>query len=131
MNSHRRVCVQPASLKNAPTTGSSFAVVFWLLPVAKREARMILSSEGMDGCGKTRLALSAPRGDTGLRYLDFDYGVEGVEGGDDIDRKAYDLLAAEWMPEAEAKRYAQDVMRRFVADFREGLKLRMRTIVAD
>lgn len=99
------------------------------LPVAKREPRMILSTEGMEGSGKTRLALSAPRP---IWWQDFDFGLEGVEGSDRVDEhRVYDLLSAQWMPEAEAKRYARDVMRRFVAEFREGLKRQMRTLVVD
>lgn len=97
----------------------------------KREPRMIISTEGTEGAGKTDFALTAPRGDTGLCYLDFDYGVEGVRGADGIDRRAYDLLAAEWMPEGEAKRYALDAMRRFIADFRDALATRVRSLVVD
>lgn len=97
--------------------------------MADRHPRMILSTEGLEGSGKTRLALSGPRP---LAYLDFDYGVEGVAGADAVDEhKTYDLLAAEWQPEAQAKRYAQEVMRRFIADFREALAKKMRTLVAD
>lgn len=82
----------------------------------------------MEGSGKTRLALSAPRP---LRWLDFDMGLEGVEGADRVDeRKVYDLMSAQWMPDAEAKRYARDVMRRFVVDFRASIG-KARTLVVD
>jgi hypothetical protein len=100
--------------------------------VADRHPRIILSSEGLEGSGKTRFALTAPRGEGGLWWQDFDWGLEGVEGADRVDEhRTYDLLAAQWMPEAEAKRYAKDVMKRFVADFREALAKKARTLVAD
>lgn len=97
--------------------------------MAKREPRMIMSCEGLEGSGKTRLALSAPRP---IWWQDFDFGLEGVEGSERVDEhRKYDLLSAQWMPDAEAKRYAKDVMRRFVAEFREGLAKKMRTLVVD
>lgn len=105
--------------------------------MADRHPRLITSSEGMEGSGKTRLGLTMPRTSTpdcagGLWWLDFDYGLEGVEGADRVDvHKQYDMLAAEWMPEAQAKQYAKDVMRRFVADFREGITKRARSLVVD
>jgi hypothetical protein len=96
--------------------------------MAERHPRMILSTEGMEGSGKTRLGLTAPRP---LWWLDFDFGLEGVEGDEPDERKTYDLLAAEWMPEGEARRYAQEVMRRFIADFRGALVARARSVVVD
>lgn len=96
---------------------------------AERHPRMILSSEGMEGSGKTRFALTCPRP---LWWLDFDFGLEGVEGSDRVDEhRTYDMLAAEWKPEAEARRYAQDVMRRFIADFRAALAAKARSLVVD
>lgn len=97
--------------------------------MADRHPRMILSTEGMEGSGKTRLALTAPRP---LTWLDFDYGLEGVEGSERVDdHKTYDLLAAQWMPEAEAQRYAKDVMKRYIADFRAALAAKVRSLVTD
>jgi hypothetical protein len=97
--------------------------------MADRHPRMILSTEGMEGSGKTRLALTAPRP---LWWLDFDFGLEGVEGAERVDEhRTYDMLAAEWKPEAEARRYAQDVMRRFIADFRAALAAPARSLVVD
>lgn len=96
--------------------------------MGERHPRIIMSSEGLDGCGKTRLALSAPRP---LAYLDFDYGSEGVaHPGIDV-HKQYDLMAAEWMPEAEAKRYARAIMQGFIADFRKAIADKMRSLVVD
>lgn len=103
----------------------------------ERHPRMILSDEGKEGSGKTWFALTAPRGSTlesggGLWWLDFDFGLEGVVGAERVDeRRVYDMLAAEWRHDAEAKRYAKDVMRRFVADFREALAKRVRSLVVD
>jgi hypothetical protein len=82
----------------------------------------------MEGSGKTHFALSAPRP---LTYLDFDFGVEGVAGGTGITHKTYDMLAATWMPEAQAKKHALDVMRGFVADFRAAIAAKERTLVVD
>jgi hypothetical protein len=83
----------------------------------------------MEGSGKTRFGLTAPRP---LWWLDFDFGSEGVEGAERIDElRSYDLLTAEWMPDAEAKRYAKSVMARFVADFREALAKKVRSLVVD
>jgi len=96
--------------------------------VGERHPRIIISTEGEPKSGKTHFALTAPRP---LTYLDFDYGVEGVAGSGDIDRESYDLLAAMWQPEAQAKRYAQEVMRRFIADFRAALAKPVRTLVVD
>lgn len=96
--------------------------------MADRHPRMILSTEGMEGSGKTWLALSAPGP---LRYLDFDYGTEGVGEVPDDARRAYDLLAATWQPEAQAKRYAAEVMQRFVSDFRQAIADQVRTLVVD
>lgn len=93
----------------------------------ERQPRLIVSTEGMEGSGKTWLALSAP-GPTA--YLDFDYGVEGLGGKNIATHHYYDLLAAQWMPDAQAKRHAQEVMRKFVADFRAAIGV-MRTIVVD
>lgn len=97
--------------------------------MAERHARMIMCSEGEEGCGKSWLGLTAPRP---LWWLDFDFGAEGVDGADRIDvHRSYDLLAATWQPEAEAKRYAIEVMKRYVADFREALAQRARSLVVD
>jgi hypothetical protein len=97
--------------------------------VAERFPRLIISTEGAEGCGKTRFALSAPRPHT---YLDFDYGLEGVEGADRVDiHHTYDMLAAEWMPEAAAKRHALEVMQKFIADFRTAIAAKMRTLTVD
>lgn len=82
----------------------------------------------MEGSGKSYLALSMPRP---LTYLDFDFGLEGVDGLPPDEHKHYDMLAAEWQPEAQAKRYAQDVMKRFIADFREALAKPVRSLVVD
>jgi hypothetical protein len=90
---------------------------------------MVMSSEGEEGCGKTWLGLTAPRP---LWWLDFDYGLEGVDGAERVDEhRTYDLLAATWQPEAQAKRHAQEVMRRFIADFREALAKKARSLVVD
>lgn len=96
--------------------------------MAERHPRLIVSSEGIEGSGKTKFALSAPRP---MTYLDFDFGREGVETLPVDEPRTYDLLAAEWMPEREAKKYAQDVMKRFVADFREAIAKKMRSLVVD
>jgi hypothetical protein len=97
--------------------------------VAERHPRMILSTEGKEGSGKSWLGLTAPRP---LWWLDFDFGLEGVEGADRVDEhRTYDLLAATWQPEAQAKRYAAEVMRRFITDFREALAKGARSLVVD
>lgn len=97
--------------------------------MAERHPRMILSTEGLEGSGKTELAFSAPRP---LWHLDFDFGAEGVRNADRVDeRRSYDLLAATWQPEAQAKKYAQEVMRRYIADFREALEKKARSLVVD
>lgn len=99
--------------------------------MAERHPRMIVSTEGLESSGKTRFALSAPRP---IAYLDFDYGVEGVQESTAPPPEVhehYDLLAAAWQPEAAAKRHAQDVMRKFIEDFRKALAAKMRTVVAD
>lgn len=97
--------------------------------VAERHPRMIISSEGLEGCGKTHFALTAPRP---ITLLDFDFGAEGTARADSIDdHKVYDMLAATWMPEAQTKRYAQEQMRRFVEDFRGALAAKVRTLVVD
>jgi hypothetical protein len=51
--------------------------------------------------------------------------------GEVDDRASYDLMSMTWQPEHEAKRYAQDVMRRFVADFRKGIADKVRSLVVD
>lgn len=92
----------------------------------ERFPRMIVSTEGMEGSGKTRFALSAP-GPT--RYLDFDYGIEGVGAGNGIERRIpYNLPMG--LGPAEARRLAQEVMHKFIADFRGGLGT-VRTLVVD
>lgn len=97
--------------------------------MAERHPRLIISTEGMEGSGKTHFALTAPRP---IWWQDFDLGLEGVDGSDRVDEhRTYDLLAAQWMPDAEAKRYAKEVMRRFIAEFREALAKKMRTLVVD
>lgn len=93
-----------------------------------RHPRMIVSTEGAEGSGKTHFALTAPRP---LTYLDFDFGVEGVAGGGGITHKTYDMMAATWLPEAAAKRHALDVMRGFVSDFRAAIAAKERTLVVD
>lgn len=94
----------------------------------QRHPRLIISTEGLEGSGKTRFALSAPRP---LTFLDLDYGSEGVEHAGVDDHKTYDMLSAEWQPEGQARRYAQDVMKRFVSDFREALAKKVRSLVVD
>lgn len=97
--------------------------------MADRHPRIIMSSEGMEGTGKSDFALSAPRP---MTYLDFDYGVEGITRWPAPEvHKQYDLLAAEWLAAGPAAKHALDVMQRFVADFRQALKDRMRTLVVD
>lgn len=94
----------------------------------ERQPRMIVSTEGAEGVGKTDFALTAPRP---LAYLDFDLGAEGVRWADRIDEhKVYDMLAVGWQPEAAAKRYAREAMARFVADFRAAVGT-VRTLVVD
>jgi hypothetical protein len=94
-----------------------------------RHPRMILSTEGMEGSGKSRLALSAPGS---IRYLDFDYGIEGVEGGDraDVDRICYNTMTEFGETEAQALRKVKAEMVRFLTDFKNGLGA-FRNIVVD
>lgn len=96
--------------------------------MAERHPRMIVSTEGMEGSGKTHFALSAPRP---LVYLDFDYGVEGVAGGGDVERHTYDLMAAIGEDDAVVKRHARETMARFIADWRAALERKIRTLVID
>lgn len=91
-----------------------------------RHPRIVISLEGMEGSGKTHFALSAPGP---IRYLDFDYGLEGVMGGDAVDRTSYNLLV-DLGSEAEQRRNAQETMKRFIADWRAAIG-KYRTVVAD
>lgn len=93
-----------------------------------RHPRIIISSEGMEGSGKTWFALSAPRP---LTLLDLDYGSEGVSAAAADVHKVYDLASAEWMPEVQAQKFVRDTMRQFVTDFKEAIKQKVRTIVVD
>ena len=97
--------------------------------MADRHPRMIVCTEGAEGSGKTDFVLGAPRP---LTYLDFDYGAEGITryAAPEV-HKQYDLLAAEWQPEAQAKRYAAEVMKRFIADFRQAIADQVRTLAVD
>lgn len=96
--------------------------------MAERHPRIIISTEGIEGSGKTRFALTAPRP---LTFLDFDFGAEGVEHTGIDTHITYDMLAAEWLAETAAKRHAQEEMRRFVADFRAAIGAKVRSIVVD
>lgn len=97
--------------------------------MADRHPRIIISTEGAEGSGKTRFALSAPGP---IWWQDFDFGLEGVEGAEKVaEHKTYDLMAASWQSESEQRKYALDTMRRYVADFREGLAKKARTLVTD
>lgn len=93
-----------------------------------RQPRIIISVEGTEGAGKTRFALSAPRP---MTYLDFDFGVEGVDAVAPEVHHQYDLLSAQWMADAAAKRHTQGVMQKFVADFRAAIDGHVRTLVVD
>lgn len=92
----------------------------------ERHPRMIMSTEGMEGSGKTHFALTAPKP---TLYLDFDYGIEGVSAGDGVDRRTYNLLPG-LMSEAELTRHVKREMERFIKDFHAGLGA-VRTIVVD
>lgn len=90
---------------------------------------MVMCSEGEEGAGKSDFALSAPRP---LWWLDFDFGTEGVRGSNRIDEhRVYDTMAAAWQEPVRAKAHVQDVMKRYIADFRDALAKRARTVVTD
>lgn len=95
---------------------------------------MIVSTEGMEASGKSRLALSAPRP---VLYQDFDMGLEGVQGAPDGPEpdfiyKTYHLsgVGAVGMDEARVRSQARSVIRDFIADYIAGLG-KVRTIVVD
>jgi hypothetical protein len=97
-----------------------------------REARMILSSEGPEGSGKTDFALrNTPRP---VLFLDFDYGFEGLEPAilAGVERKAYNLLGPTLgLDENAMHKHAAGEMKRFLFDFGEGIRTQQRTIVVD
>lgn len=94
---------------------------------------MIVSTEGLEGSGKTFFALNGtPRP---LTLLDFDFGVEGlpesVQQG--VTRKTYDVLEGSFwgLSAAESNKKIADEMARFLADFRTAIKDQVRTLVVD
>lgn len=94
----------------------------------ERQPRMIVSVEGMEGSGKSRFALTAPRP---LWWLDFDFGLEGVDGADRVDvRHEFNVMAAEWMAPDAARRHMQETVRGFIEVFRDGIG-KARTMVVD
>jgi hypothetical protein len=92
----------------------------------ERHPRMIISTEGMEGSGKTHFALSAPRP---ILYLDFDYGVEGVSTDPTLDRRSYNLLPG-MLGEAEMQQHVAREIERFRSDFYDGLG-KFRSLVVD
>lgn len=98
------------------------------MPNIVRHPRMIMSSEGKEGSGKSKFGLSAPRA---IRYLDFDFGVEGLDvDSTGIERIPYNLPMGVSLDSKEDRRIAQEAMHAFIEDFRWGLG-KVRTIVAD
>jgi len=103
-------------------------------PTLERKPRMIMSSEGLEGSGKTDFALrGTPRP---LTLLDFDYGAEGIGGGDPkliegVTRKTYNLMGAFGDDDPAIQRHIAEVMKRFVADWREAVDTKVRTLVVD
>jgi hypothetical protein len=100
--------------------------------IPTRYPRMVISTEGLEGSGKTDFAIrNTPRP---LTYLDFDYGLEGVgtpEMWEGITRKPYDLMATNGFDEALTKRHVAAVLKQFIADFRQAVKDEVRTLVVD
>ena len=97
----------------------------------RREARMSISTEGLEASGKSRFALEAtPRPVT---YLDFDFGAEGI-GSEamyaGVTRYAFDLSGLIGMSDDEARKRAMPVMQEFLARFREAVG-KPGTIVVD
>lgn len=100
----------------------------------ERQPRMIMSSEGGEGSGKSRFALSAGQGPVngavGTRYLDFDYGIEGLPEPPGLERKVYNLPMGVSLDSREDRRVAQETMHEFLRDFRGALG-KFRNLVAD
>lgn len=103
-------------------------------PTMERKPRMLLSTEGLEGSGKTDFALrGTPRP---LTLLDFDYGAEGLGGGDPaliagVTRKTYNLMGAFADDDAAIKKHVAEVMKRFVGDWRAAIDTKVRTLVVD
>ena len=101
----------------------------------ERLPRMIVSTEGLEGSGKTDFALrGTPRP---LTMLDFDFGIEGIGGGDPaltdgVTRYAFDVMGASFgSSEAEATRQIAAEVRKFMAEFRRAIETKVRTLVVD
>lgn len=98
----------------------------------KREARMIISTEGDEGSGKTDFALrNTPRP---VLFLDFDFGFEGLapELLRGVERKTYNLLGPTLgLDESAMQKHGAGEMKRFLYDFAEGIRKQYRTVVVD
>lgn len=102
-----------------------------------RMPRMIISTEGGEGSGKTDFALrTTPRP---CVYLDFDYGTEGVGGLDneemmqDVELIQYDPFGPAYLDEEKEKQAARakPEVDRFIKDFREAITAKVPTLVVD
>jgi hypothetical protein len=98
----------------------------------KREARMIISTEGQEGSGKTDFALrNTPRP---VSFLDFDYGFEGLDAAllKGVERKSFNLLGPTLgLDESAMHKHAAGEMKRFLFEFAESIRKQYRTIVVD
>ena len=102
-----------------------------------RMPRMIASIEGAEGSGKTDFSLrTTPRP---LTFLDFDYGTEGVGGFDNddlmkgVDLKQYDPFGPAYLQEDKdtAAKRAKPEIDRFLEEFRDAVRNKVRTLVVD
>lgn len=98
----------------------------------ERLPRMVVSTEGLEGSGKTRWALEGtPRP---LTFLDWDWGFEGQppELMQGVTRYTFDALGATFgQTEEEGKRRTALEVQRFVKEFRAAVEAKVRTLVVD
>lgn len=105
--------------------------------VPARKPRMVISTEGLDGAGKTDFALrNTPRP---VLVLDFDFGCEGLGGADNakliegVERIEYNLLTQQSVGGTDemVRRHVTHEMKRFLTDFRKAIGDGVRTLVVD